>query len=132
MGSLTFFLEPLPDLKSSQDCCFFCVCLSISWKRCLLLKLFCSFFLRALVFSSSVSLICTHCREYTHHTSVFCCFEHESSVRSPTSQNLGWRLVCVHAMLPPVLDMMRSSQKTVISVLPFSVITVCLLLEVLN
>ena len=61
VSGFTFFLEPLPDLKSSQDCCFFCVCLSISWKRCLLLKLFCSFFLRVLVFSSSVSLICTHC-----------------------------------------------------------------------
>ena len=62
---ITFFLAPLPDLKSSQDCCFFCVTLSISWKRCLLLKLFCSFFLRAFVFSSSVSLIATHCNAAT-------------------------------------------------------------------
>ena len=59
--SLTFFWLPLPFLKFCQLCWRCCVSASRRAKRCLLLWLFCSFFFLALVFSSSVSLISSHC-----------------------------------------------------------------------
>ena len=57
----TFFLAPLPFLKSSQDCWRCLVSRSRRWKRSLLFQLFCSFFFLFRVFSSSVSLISSHC-----------------------------------------------------------------------
>ena len=56
-----FLLAPLPFLKLSQDCWRCLVSRSRRWKRSLLFQLFCSFFFLLRVFSSSVSLISSHC-----------------------------------------------------------------------
>jgi len=57
----TFFLLPLPFLKSIQLCCRFCVSASSLAKRCWLFQLFWSFFFLDLALSSSLSVISMYC-----------------------------------------------------------------------